>query len=50
MPDAPTAESIQQQLCCEIQTLLSLKSGSVIPIRICRRSASTPSVSSPCCW
>ncbi|MGD0138452.1 MAG: acyl carrier protein [Tepidisphaeraceae bacterium] len=29
MPDAPTAESIQQQLCSEIQTLLSLKSGSV---------------------
>lgn len=31
MPEALTIESIQKQLCTEIETLLSLKSGSVTP-------------------
>ena len=29
MADAPTVETVQQQLCTEIQTLMSLKPGSV---------------------
>ena len=31
MPDAPTLDSIERQLCSEIQTLRSLPAGSVMP-------------------
>lgn len=29
MPDAPTLETVQKQLCSEIQTIMALKPGSV---------------------